>query len=1167
MSDTFTTLSLGPFELHHRIGEGGMGEVWRGHHGPQQLPVAVKVLNLPRVGHQRFMRDFQGEVRAMAGLGHPGVVQIYDYGRLPHRGVGPLQGGRPFLVMEWVEGGPIRGHMAQAGWPEIKGLLLSLLDALAHAHARGLIHRDLKPENVLWGGSVQTIKLTDFGLAQAIEDEVSDRLSTGTVQGTPAYMAPEQIQGQVRDFGPWTDLYALGCMAYELVCGRPPFTGQTPVDVMVAHLTDPLPPWHPVRPVPEGLELWVRQMMCRSLHGRFRRAADAAFALNVLGDALVPVGAFESAPDLTPGVLATAPTVDIPISGGDTEVERTRVSHLVAETLPPEVGEHRPMSGPPMPRPPMPSDWRSLMIEAPSITPRGVGMALYPFRALPVIGRAEERDALWSTLKQVAEEGRPRLVLLEGASGYGKSRLAEWLCEASHHCGAATTLKASHGPLRGRRHGLGAMVARYARLQGLAPLEAFSRLEACSRALGLVEPRQWLSVGALMLPGEAAAQGVRLASPQEGWAALERWVEAMAAQRPVVVWLDDVQWGVDALGWIEHLLNRWQHRAEGRCPVLVVATARTDALHDRPRAAEMIRTLAERTMSRTISVGALESHARSALLTALLGLEGQLIDALDERTEGNPLFAVQLIGDWVRRGLLVPGPDGYALRQGADIALPSDVQEVWATRINRLLEGRATADGEALELAAVLGRIVEPGEWSSALAHLEVHPSADLVETLVEEGLAQPEEGEGWAFVHGMLRESLEARARRRGRLPALHAACAQMLAPLTGRHFRGRQGLHLLAAGRWRPALTPLAEGARAHLSVSAYREAERLIDGWFLGAQRAALGEGDPRFAEGWALRCDWLRMLGRLDEAEVWAKSIEAWLDDPAWSARRVDLLLTLGSLAKDRGDLPGAERWLEAALAHGTKSPKCLEELAWVLLGQGRTEEAAVKFSAALQGGQRGEDIQAVGRCMVGLSRVEKRGNNYQAAAQWLQSAEHQFALAGFRAGQAACLNQRGELARLMGQMDEAEACYRLAWTRYEEVGSGNAVFPQANLALALIERAAYAEARPLLEAALEAFSAQGRAQYTAALRICLLPCLLDAPEIFDAHLTIAEAALEATALADVDAARMALIAGAKALERGDRVRGLRALELSRAQWARLERPDQVTAINVLIIGGR
>jgi serine/threonine protein kinase/predicted negative regulator of RcsB-dependent stress response len=278
-------IPLGPFELRKPLGAGGMGEVWQGTHRAQGVAVAVKVLHGDAARTPAAHREFANEIRAVARLDHPHIVRVFDHGRLNEAvqvlSKGRLTQGSPFLVMELARGGSLARWCGVMGWPEIRRILLELLDALAHAHARGLIHRDLKPGNVLRnGGQGAPVRLTDFGLARALDDQEQAR-----VVGTPAYMAPEQLVARTADFGPWTDLYALGCLAWALVCGAPPFTG--PVKELVQAQRHKAPPPLDARcPVPEGLEGWLRVLLAKDPRARYRCAADAARALQALG----PVG-------------------------------------------------------------------------------------------------------------------------------------------------------------------------------------------------------------------------------------------------------------------------------------------------------------------------------------------------------------------------------------------------------------------------------------------------------------------------------------------------------------------------------------------------------------------------------------------------------------------------------------------------------------------------------------------------------------------------------------------------------------------------------------------------------------------------------------------------------------------------------------------------------------
>jgi eukaryotic-like serine/threonine-protein kinase len=187
-------MKVGAFELRSIIGRGAMAEVHRAVHQSQGVPVAVKVLDAEKAAAPRFQRMLYNEARAMAGLHHPGIAMVYDIGRAPT--------GSPWIAMEMASGGSLE-DLVEVGlsWPDLKDLLLALLDALAHAHARGVLHRDLKPANILLcteGDLRPGLKISDFGLAMPLD--------TGTgssrISGTPAFMAPEQVRGLWRDFGP-----------------------------------------------------------------------------------------------------------------------------------------------------------------------------------------------------------------------------------------------------------------------------------------------------------------------------------------------------------------------------------------------------------------------------------------------------------------------------------------------------------------------------------------------------------------------------------------------------------------------------------------------------------------------------------------------------------------------------------------------------------------------------------------------------------------------------------------------------------------------------------------------------------------------------------------------------------------------------------------------------
>jgi hypothetical protein len=278
---------LGTFLLASSIGEGGMGTVFRARH-PEGVEVAVKVLR-PDYGGS-LLEAFRAEVRSVAALDHPNVVRVLDYGVVPEATAAASQGavprGSPWLAMELADLGTLGDRAAFTSFDELAHVVLQLLDGLGHAHARGLVHRDLKPRNVLLftGSRRPRAALTDFGIAHLV-----GRVDPNAAQaGTPGYMAPEQIRGERRALGPWTDLYALGCVVHRMATGRPPFSGPSKFHVLKAHLTSDPPRIKPAFPVPDGFEDFFRVLMARDPLQRPQSAAVAAAALRALSGHTAP---------------------------------------------------------------------------------------------------------------------------------------------------------------------------------------------------------------------------------------------------------------------------------------------------------------------------------------------------------------------------------------------------------------------------------------------------------------------------------------------------------------------------------------------------------------------------------------------------------------------------------------------------------------------------------------------------------------------------------------------------------------------------------------------------------------------------------------------------------------------------------------------------------------
>lgn len=260
----------GRYRLTHRLGRGGMAEVFAAEDVRLGRTVAVKLLRADLAEDPVSKARFTREAQSVAGLNHHAIVAVYDSGE-------DLVAGRPvpYIVMELVEGRTIRDLLlsAEAPGPEQALIIVSgVLEALAYSHQHGIVHRDIKPANVIitHGGAV---KVMDFGIARALHGAQSTMTQTGMVMGTPQYLSPEQALGKAVDHR--SDLYATGCLLYELLAARPPFTGETPLSVVYQHVQDaPIPPSDVAQGAPPELDGLVMRSLAKEPDDRFQSAEE-----------------------------------------------------------------------------------------------------------------------------------------------------------------------------------------------------------------------------------------------------------------------------------------------------------------------------------------------------------------------------------------------------------------------------------------------------------------------------------------------------------------------------------------------------------------------------------------------------------------------------------------------------------------------------------------------------------------------------------------------------------------------------------------------------------------------------------------------------------------------------------------------------------------------------
>ena len=229
--------TVGEYTIERQCGKGAMGVVHRARHAKLGKPAAIKCIGAHLSVDKAAIARFEQEALALARLSHPNIVNVLTVGTLADR--------RPYFVMEWLDGESLYTRMSRAriSFDEALGILDQIARGLGVAHAAGIVHRDLKPENV-WlqdiGERHPVVKILDFGLAKLAEHRRSEVTQTGVMFGTGAYMSPEQCRSS-RDVGPETDVYALGCIGFELLCGRLPFMFDNFAELVAAHISEAPP--------------------------------------------------------------------------------------------------------------------------------------------------------------------------------------------------------------------------------------------------------------------------------------------------------------------------------------------------------------------------------------------------------------------------------------------------------------------------------------------------------------------------------------------------------------------------------------------------------------------------------------------------------------------------------------------------------------------------------------------------------------------------------------------------------------------------------------------------------------------------------------------------------------------------------------------------------------
>ena len=829
----------GDIRIVRLLDEGGMGAVFVGVQEALKREVAVKVMRSELSRDPAITRRFLDEGPLLAQLEHPNTVRVLQQGRTPE--------GLLFLVMELLRGRTLRDLLAAERRLPVHRMLriaVQICNSLEEAHGKGLVHRDLKPEHVFLQdhpGNPDFVRVFDFGIARRNEEIAEERLTQpGMVFGTITYMSPEQANGDEVDQR--ADIYSLGVVFHEMLTGDPIFRSANPLAVLMRKLTfepTPIRVKQPELEVPPALDDLLGRMLASRSQGRPATMSEVRDVLLALIDE--PVREAVVASGLAPASAASA------------ETERTRVG------------------------------------TRPVLAPR--------FELPECLGRAAEKDQALDFLNGFVRTGEPRVLLVDGGTGVGKSKLVGWLQQRA----------AGYGDVRISR-GVFSRFNTTVSLQAVKDaVRSLLESDEASSVAPLVHPsvklstglRRWditdtdlaLILSELMYPGQAGATSLAQLGQERYWEsaylALMTPLREIGARTRLVLILDDVQWAdTRSIEFLQILLDAMRARSVNLSLVLVV---NTEEAEDRDAFSGllvwMLRHLSS--ITRKISLQPLSGRDFDDFVNAVAPLDKASRAELFRMSRGNPFFAIELLQFLHNENELVRVDQHFSFCDAASrlSTVPLTLKDIVQRKFARFrVHSRQAEEGMVvLEHVALFGDPLPVDLLEAALeadataervrAHLD-----DALDALTEQRLLKLETRAGKELLepyHPIVTLYLQAEHGRARRGRRIHKAFAGVLEARLARrdpYLIERVGYHHRHAG----------DGARA---LPFYREA-----------------------ALGWRARHEYERAKACL---EVWLALGEGLdlLDDGAWS----EILTQLAQIQTVCGELPTAEQTWRRVLA--------------------------------------------------------------------------------------------------------------------------------------------------------------------------------------------------------------------------------------------------------------
>lgn len=1192
-------LSIGPFDLIKPIGKGSMGVVWEGIHRAQSVPVAVKILTT--FGDQdEFRQSFLNEVRAVARLHHPSIIRLVDYGitdeSLSAATDGNIAFKSPYYAMELATGGTLPRPKQPLPWLQMRYLLLELLDALAHAHARDVIHRDIKPGNILLMREKNHTRamLTDFGIAKAFGTK---ELPDGLVAGTPRYMAPEQILNQTRDQGPWTDLYSLGCLAYLFATGKRIFSRASGAEVLRCQINeDPEPVTG--RHLPEGFQKWLSKMLAKKPSQRFEYAAEAAWELislskpeleapeiqssiqnaipapadhldscdyNIVGDNISASSVFNTLYNSDQLSLAVAQTSvgsaeniadDLLRDMGDTVrmdskdiakviSEQTRAAQArdeqehelqtLAEIYRSRIAGAAPRNG--LTVVPAPATWRREAFSDQFDQLSGVGLGLWGLRTIPLVDRDAERDLIYSQILETRDKRNARCIILEGPRGAGKSRIIEWMSQRAHELSIAHTLKALHYQDHIQAPGIARAMMYALVCQNLPRHLALDRIRAFLAEHPLApefdDALPMLEIMQLKDDPDHRIPNIRFDGREEEFHVLARFLKRTAHDRPVIFWLDDLHYSTFSMDFVRFVLS---DETAKNIPVLFLCSTRNEDLDDAQPHADSLRRLLAAPNVTQIPVAPLSYNDQLALVRELIGLDSDLCRQVAQRTSGMPLFAIQIVGDWIERGVLVPTDTGFKVKEGVCVDLPDSLHALWLSRLGIIFKDSKKNGNpravEQLEIAACLGNQFDADEWRIACELAELGNVSKTLDAMLSHTLFAMKYP-NIQFSHDLLRESLLRNARENDRFKEHHLICAEMLRAYFSdalTFYHERRAEHLFAAGAWEMCIDPLLQAAKLRQKRSEFSAVYSLLKQRESAIADCHADEDSPIHALGWLTQASTLLQEVKLDEATPIierALALGLRIQSPVIQAlayKEKGILLNLRNNIGEAIDTLMVSLTFFGQISERRKSAY-LSEKAETLSLIGRICDARHELDLAQTYLREAIDIQTeihdsygLGRSYKFLGNTLQHGGMFVEARQNLDYALQIFQNMGYRLYVANCYNDIGEICRIgYRRPDQAEIWYRNAMELYHEINSPDASTSVINLGLLLLEKHRYAEAKTLVLDQIATMETYGQNFDLNWLYAELLPCYAAAFDwpAFDKTVLLLGKTLEDSMVVDAD----------------------------------------------------